>query len=289
MKRIFALLLFVSAMLATCGQNRDSLNFSNASWRERYEDGIFFFKHQFIDDTLFDEPQFVYFIVVPPDQISRIHFGYDSTLTETSVQAKRHGALAAVNGSFFDMRRGNPVCYLKIDDNEVGENTPQKEDSVNRKYYQFATICLSDSMLHFVIPDSDRFDERRLPFHNVMTAGPMLIYNDSIIPQRPDKSFVTSRHNRTAIGSRADGSAVILVADGRFKGQATGLTLEQLTNIMKWAGCRNAINLDGGGSSTFYLRPQKYEHLDGVRNYPSDNGKFDHKGERPVSNIIYIK
>ena len=289
MKQIIAILVFISTLLTACGQNRDSLSFANASWRERYEDGIFFYKHQFTTDTLFDEPQYVYMIVVPPDQLNRIHFACDSILTETSVQAKRVDALAAVNGSFFDMRYGNPVCYLKIDGKEVGENTPQKEDSVNRKYYQFAAIALSDTMLHFFIPDSSRFDERNLPFSNVMTAGPMLIYNDSIIPQRQDRTFVTARHNRTAIGTRPDGSVIIMVADGRFDKQATGLTLEHLTNLMRWAGCRNAINLDGGGSSTFYLRTQKYEHGSGVRNYPSDNRKFDHNGERPVSNIIYIK
>lgn len=51
---------------------------------------------------------------------------------------------------------------------------------------------------------------------------------------------------------------------------------------MRWLGCTEAINLDGGGSSTMYIKEF------GVVNYPSDNGLHDHEGERPVSNAILL-
>jgi exopolysaccharide biosynthesis protein len=51
---------------------------------------------------------------------------------------------------------------------------------------------------------------------------------------------------------------------------------------MRWLGCSSAINLDGGGSSTMYIKDS------GVVNYPSDNNQHDHEGERPVSNAILI-
>ena len=58
-------------------------------------------------------------------------------------------------------------------------------------------------------------------------------------------------------------------------------------------GCRNAVNLDGGGSSTLWLSPASGDsvpknQIGGVINHPSDNGKFDHKGERRVANSIIV-
>ena len=115
-----------------------------------------------------------------------------------------------------------------------------------------------------------------------MTAGPMLLWDGEEVPQRDDRTFVTHRHNRTALGLKPDGSILLFVADGRFKDQAEGLTLPELEHVMRWMGCINAINLDGGGSSTMYIKGN------GVVNYPSDNKKHDHEGERPVSNAILI-
>ena len=51
---------------------------------------------------------------------------------------------------------------------------------------------------------------------------------------------------------------------------------------MRWLGCTEAINLDGGGSSTMYIKDS------GVVNYPSDNNRHDHDGQRPVSNAIIL-
>jgi exopolysaccharide biosynthesis protein len=54
---------------------------------------------------------------------------------------------------------------------------------------------------------------------------------------------------------------------------------------MKWLSCVDALNLDGGGSSTMVIRGQPNN---GVVNYPSDNKKFDHEGEREVANALVV-
>ncbi|MBR1792213.1 MAG: phosphodiester glycosidase family protein [Bacteroidales bacterium] len=292
--RLFMLCLLAINLCSACHAqgsaiDSDSLCFVSANWQEERQENIRFLQHQFLSDSLFGHPQYIFWMEIPPTEIYRLHYAYDPQLSPTSVQAQRHQALAAVNGSFFDIDQGFPICYLRIDSVEVGENTPGKTDSINRKYYQYATLSLADSALNFIIPDSNRCHEASLPGRNLMTAGPMLIYHDSVIPQRDDRTFVTHRHNRTAVGLRADGSAIILVADGRFRNQAAGLSLNELCNLMRWLGCRDAINLDGGGSSTFYVHPQDNEPQSAVRNYPSDNRRFDHEGERDVSSILYIE
>ncbi len=77
-----------------------------------------------------------------------------------------------------------------------------------------------------------------------------------------DTPFARSRHPRTAAGVTKNGSLVLVVVDGR---QATsrGATLKEIAQIMLDLGCTEALNLDGGGSSTLIAR-------DLVVNSPSD-------------------
>lgn len=63
--------------------------------------------------------------------------------------------------------------------------------------------------------------------------------------------FSTSiRPPRTVIGSTADNKIVLFVCDGRQGTYSDGATMLELAQIMKGIGCVNALNLDGGGSST---------------------------------------
>lgn len=287
MKRIFCiLLLLVSGGLTACSQtdynSNDSLRVVNAEWRIDSLDGFTLKQYHFGVGELFCSAQHLFVIEIPKDSPRRLSFVYDTVLTEVPILAERHQALAAINGSYFDMTFGNPVCYLRIDGQQVGENTPQKGDSIHRKYYQYATLVLRGGRPKLVVPDSSRIYEEQLKGKNIMTAGPMLLKEGKPVPQRDDRTFVTRRHNRTALGVREDGTTVLMVVDGRFKGTAEGFTLEELERVMKWLGCTDAINLDGGGSSTMYVKDS------GVVNYPSDNGEHNHEGARRVSNAILV-
>ena len=99
-----------------------------------------------------------------------------------------------------------------------------------------------------------------------------------------DKTFITQRHNRTALGIKADGTVLLVTVDGRTR-ESEGMTIPELTSLMIQLQCTDAINLDGGGSTTMYV--DGYAH-DGIVNHPSDNGLFDYNGERTVSNCILI-
>lgn len=61
-------------------------------------------------------------------------------------------------------------------------------------------------------------------------------------------------HPRTAIGTKADGSIVLLEVDGRSPGFSEGVETKELAEMMHDMGVVNAMNLDGGGSSTFVAR-----------------------------------
>lgn len=89
-----------------------------------------------------------------------------------------------------------------------------------------------------------------------------------------------ARHPRTAVGVSADGrTLIILTIDGRQPAHSAGVTLPELADLMLELGAHDALNLDGGGSTSFYLR-----RADGtlVTNQPSD-GHW-----RPVANHLGI-
>ena len=85
------------------------------------------------------------------------------------------------------------------------------------------------------------------------------------------------------MGYTTDGWLYFIVVDGRFPGQGEGMSISELQVLCESLGLYEAINLDGGGSSTMWT-------VDGgVMNHPYDNGKFDHEGERIVPNVIIVK
>ena len=65
-------------------------------------------------------------------------------------------------------------------------------------------------------------------------------------------------------------------------GEADGMTIPELTSLCLQLGLTDALNLDGGGSSTLWT------HKAGVINNPCDNRRFDHAGQRRVPNALII-
>jgi hypothetical protein len=89
-------------------------------------------------------------------------------------------------------------------------------------------------------------------------------------------SFVASRQPRTMAGVRRDGSLLLVTVDGRRPGWSAGVTLQEGARVMRSLGARDALNLDGGGSTAMAVRGR-------TANLPSDPG-----GERPVSDALLV-
>lgn len=278
-KKVAALVAALWMAVGLVGQTSDSTMLVNAVWQtDTIANGVVF-KQTALKDY-FSSNQYISCIEVAPNSAAKLAFAYNKDLDYTSQMAKKQGAIAAINGSFFDMQYFNPICYLRIDGENVGENT--NKNTPYRKYYQYGTLVLDDNGMPKILKtDSLRVWENSLPYQNIMTAGPLLIQSGKEQPMRDDRTFVTHRHNRTAIGIKPDGTVLMITVDGRHA-KAQGMTLVQLIKTLKWLGCVDALNMDGGGSTTCYIKGR------GVVNYPSDNNAFDHKGERKVSNAILL-
>ena len=62
-------------------------------------------------------------------------------------------------------------------------------------------------------------------------------------------SFVAGRHPRTLAGVQEDGTLLLVTVDGRRAGWSAGVTLPEAARVMRALGARDALNLDGGGST----------------------------------------
>lgn len=269
-------IVLVNVLLA---QN-DSLVLVNAGWKiDTVGKGIVFKEVSFSQKSYFGSNQHICVVEVVPEAASKFAFIHNPKRDYTSAMAMKRGAVVGINGSFFDMKYHNPICYLRINGRNVGENI--NKDTPYRKYYQYGTLVLDSGVPVILQTDSLRVWEDSLPYSDVMTAGPLLMLDGYVYPMRNDRTFVTDRHNRTAIGIKADGTVLLVVVDGRFAA-AEGMSLNELCSTMKWLGCVSVLNMDGGGSSTCYIKGR------GVVNYPSDNGRYNHSGERKVSNAILL-
>lgn len=81
-----------------------------------------------------------------------------------------------------------------------------------------------------------------------------LILENGKVVKPKKKQFTPAVAPRTAMGVSADGRYVYaLVVDGRQKGYSVGAELSDLARILRAAGADDAVNMDGGGSSTIAL------------------------------------
>ena len=98
--------------------------------------------------------------------------------------------------------------------------------------------------------------------------GAVLIHEGQVVAEK-SSNYYNNRASRTAIGITADGKVVMMVLDGRQEPFSAGGSMEEIAQIMLDAGCVEAVNLDGGGSSTYLSKGEGSDTLQLV-NRPSD-------------------
>ena len=199
-----------------------------------------------------------------------------------SRQAEAAGALAAVNGGFFNIKDGGSVTYIRTG-GHIGDADTAKKWSRNANMTGALLIKTDNELLIEKAMPNSWYDSHN-EYEDVLVTGPLLV-SDGELAVLPETSFVITRHPRTAIGIKSRKKAVLITVDGRAS-EAAGMTLTELACLMMHLRCRSAVNLDGGGSTTMWISGKPFN---GVVNMPSDNRKFDHEGERAVSDILIIR
>src|SRR5699024_618264 len=181
--------------------------------------------------------------------------------------ARKNRALLAVNGGYF--ATDHSVSLIIQDGKLVAPGVPGKKGA-------FA-IEKSKPEVVWTLPNKEGNDgnkpvslaksETAGDWHpaQAVGGGPVLIKDGKIVLDYVAEGFGKShalRHPRTAVGYKNETTLLWMVVDGR-QAASVGVTLEELAQIMQERGAYEAVNLDGGGSSTMVAQNE-------VINVPTD-------------------
>jgi exopolysaccharide biosynthesis protein len=186
----------------------------------------------------------------------------------TSSIARRNGAAAAINaGGFNDQgwtgTGGAPMGFI-IHNGKVVYNQYSGESK------KMDTAAFTNTGMLIVgkhsISQLKKFDVKE-----GVSFGPPLIVNGRPTIAKGDGGYGIAP--RTAIGQKKTGEVIFLVIDGRSL-ESLGASLKEVQDILLQYGAVNAVNLDGGSSTTMYFNGK-------VINKPSDK-----LGERTVPTVF---
>ena len=216
------------------------------------------------------------FQILKLKQSRRLDLAFKSKeLIPTSDFGASNNSLAAINAGFFDMKNGGSVTFLKAND-EVVDTQRTKSNLLSN-----SLIAIDKNNRLHIISDSNWVNySTTKQFEDVLFTGPLLL-KDGRPTSLADVPFNQKRHPRTCICITKQHQTLLFTIDGR-NDHAAGMSLPELTQLLKRFKCIQGINLDGGGSTTMWVRSK------GVVNHPSDNKQFDHFGERKVANALLI-
>lgn len=187
--------------------------------------------------------------------------GREHVAQTTSDYVRANGLSAAVNASYFTpFKGGSPGgedYYPHAGDGadvsgaaiafgrQVSPIEPDEDERVN------AIICIQGPAVE--IKDGQDCGG---PVDHAVSAGPRLLADGRARSfEAFGKAYGENRHPRTALGLDDDAPrAWLVVVDGRQPGHSQGASLEDLIGIFRKLGAEQAINLDGGGSTTLVAR-----------------------------------
>lgn len=211
------------------------------------------------------------------DDIDTIKTGRNWAMTETTKQAqsmqtrRNTNVVGAINAGGYDMSNGRPAGAFIMSGTVINEPT--------------STTFWIDKDGNAQITSAQECNAA-LAAGNVLEAVASFgdIFEDGHARSDLDNS---TRSSRTAIGIKADGTVVMMMVDGRQAPYSVGMTMAEVGATMESLGCVQAVNLDGGGSSTFATqREGESENSTSagltLRCRPSDGY------ERKVSNTIMV-
>lgn len=277
-KTVLGALLLLCSLDAAAQTPRDSIAFATAEWHTTdLGDGA---QCRYAQIDLFGSRQSISVATYPGRKFTTEIIHLDRRADATSNLGKAAGADIAANGSYFNVKTFEPVTFVLLDKKIVGRTTPEETFRTN------GVIAFKDRKgrrMEIFRCDTTDYPDVARRYRSALAAGPVLIEKGKTVEYTSRQQLLRPPPSRTLIGKRADGTVVMAVIDGRFKGQGEGTTIAETAYIARQLGLVEALNLDGGGSSTLWTARE------GVLNHPYDNRRFDHEGERGVPNCIVVR
>lgn len=229
---------------------------------------------------LYAVPQHITVLEIDPKEY-RFDLVVGDPKVETSVAGRSTDAVAAINGSYFNVKEGHSVCYLRKD-KAVVDTTTTGEFNLRVT----GAVRIRKGKIEVLPWNKEAEVSYRKKRGIVLASGPLMLNRGTICDfSSCGKGFIETKHPRSAIAQTKEGKVLLITVDGRFPGKAEGIRIPELAHLIRVLGGWNALNLDGGGSTTLWAA----ETTDnGVLNKLCDNKKYDNNGERKVANVICV-
>lgn len=168
--------------------------------------------------------------------------------------ARRVGAVAAVNGDYFDLRSLLPLGVARGDGVSWPTRAREHRDAL-LAVDSGGRVSVLDAVPDIALVPA-RFREVLALRERVLRGG--VVVESEAIHGRDQ------RHPRTGLGLSEDRRTLYLaVVQGRSEGDS-GVTARQLGEVLRRLGAHEGFKLDGGGSSAMFVRGR------GLMNRPSD-------------------
>ncbi|MCH5296323.1 MAG: phosphodiester glycosidase family protein [Ruminococcus sp.] len=180
-----------------------------------------------------------------------------------------YNVVAGVNADFYNMTTGQPSGAFVMEGKIVN-------NANNRPF--FAILDDGTAVIGANNTDWNKYKEH---VTEAVGGSLVLVKDGADVTASASGDYNTDRHSRTCVGITAEGEVVMMVLDGRQEPFSAGGSMHELAQIMLEAGCVSAINLDGGGSTTFAAK-QEGENSVTIVNRPSDGS------ERSISSSLMI-
>lgn len=199
------------------------------------------------------------------DQMAAAAIKHSDPTTDSYIA--NYNPIVGVNADFFNMSNAQPSGAL------VMEGVVYQEV---RSENFFA--ILKDGTP--IIGGAAEWNTYKDQIQEAVGASTMLV-KDGELAVTATSDYYTSRAPRTCVGITADNKVVLMALDGRQEPFSTGGSAIEIAQIMLDAGCVIAVNLDGGGSTTFAAKQEGADTVT-VVNRPSDGF------ERAVSSSLMV-
>ncbi len=181
----------------------------------------------------------------PSDPTPRHHW------MRTTSFASLTGADIAINGNYYEIfHAAHSTCGFTMSGGHAWRSTYQDRrldcfDSVG--FGPRGRVAFFDSRDALFGPAPEAW------VRDVLTGSPRLLRDGEVVAYTHPRHAL-SRNPRTAVGVSRDGRTLfLLVVNGR-EGHAQGMTCQEAARTLRSMGAWDAINLDGGGSSTLFIR-----------------------------------
>jgi hypothetical protein len=245
------------------------------------------------------ESSVVHTLLIPGDSRFLVIPAVSQELSSLESFAQKHEAVAVINGGFFDPQNQESTSYVVqqgvlvadprknerlIDNPKLAPYLEKILDRTEFRRYRCGLTVSYDIALHSEptpkecqLVDALGGGPRLLPEITSVAEGFLdvdngLVIRDSLNSRQPNA--------RSAVGITRDRNILLVMVAQKPLSQTSGMSLTALADFMKTQGVEEAMNLDGGSSSSFYYEGKTFY------------GKVDNQGNslrRPVLSVLLVK